>query len=210
MIGDSVRTGLRAEGHGVDWVRDGDAALREAGAQPYDLVLLDLGLPRQDGLTVLAELRRRGSTTPVLIITARDAVADRIRGLDAGADDYLVKPFDLDELSARIRALTRRAAGRASAVVTHRGITFDAATREVSRNGVPVALSAKELKLLEALIERPGAILSREQLEGRVYAWGEEVESNAIEVHIHGLRRKLGSEFIRTVRGVGYTLRQET
>ena len=210
MIGDSVRTGLRAEGHGVDWVRDGDAALREAGAQPYDLVLLDLGLPRQDGLTVLAELRRRGSTTPVLIITARDAVADRIRGLDAGADDYLVKPFDLDELSARIRALTRRAAGRASAVVTHRGITFDPATREVSRNGVPVALSAKELKVLEALIERPGAILSREQLEGRVYAWGEEVESNAIEVHIHGLRRKLGSEFIRTVRGVGYTLRQET
>ena len=206
MIAESVRLGLKGEGHGVDWVRDGAAAELALDAEAYDMVLLDLGLPKKSGLEVLAALRRRGKRLPVLVLTARDAVADRVKGLDAGADDYLVKPFDLDELSARIRALARRADGRAAPAIRHLDLTLDPATREVTRAGRPVLLSGREFALLEALLARPGAILSRAQLEEKLYGWGEEVESNAVEVHIHGLRRKLGADVIRTVRGVGYMI----
>jgi len=206
MIGEAVRAGLRQEGFTVDWVREaeqGDVALR---TEPYALLLLDLGLPRKSGLAWLRELRRRGEATPVLVITARDAVADRIAGLDGGADDYLVKPFDLDELAARVRAVLRRHGGRAAPLLQHGELTLDPATRRATWKGQPVALSAREYALLAALLERPGAILSRAQLEQRLYGWGEEVESNAVEVHIHHLRRKLGADTIRNVRGLGYTL----
>ena len=206
MIGEAVRAGLRQEGFTVDWVREaeqGDVALR---TEPYALLLLDLGLPRKSGLDWLRELRRRGEATPVLVVTARDAVADRIAGLDGGADDYLVKPFDLDELAARVRAVLRRHGGRAAPLLQHGELTLDPATRRATWKGQPVALSAREYALLAALLERPGAILSRAQLEQRLYGWGEEVESNAVEVHIHHLRRKLGADTIRNVRGLGYTL----
>ena len=206
MIGESVEAGLRQEGCAVDWTRDGIAAALALRADAYDIVLLDLGLPRKGGMEVLTELRARHAGTPVLIMTARDAVADRIRGLDAGADDYLVKPFDLDELMARIRAVLRRASGRAEPHFEHLGVSLDPATRQVTRDGRPVALSARETAVLAALLERPGAILSRDQIEAKIYGWGEEVESNAVEVYVHGLRRKLGTDFIRTVRGMGYTL----
>jgi DNA-binding response OmpR family regulator len=204
MIGEAVRTGLRRQGFTVDWVTDGMAAERALATEPYDACLLDLGLPRKEGLGVLRGLRQRGSELPVLVLTARDAITDRVEGLDAGADDYLVKPFDLAELAARIRAVTRRKAGRASSVMEHDGVTLDTATREVRRNGEPVALSPREFALLQALLEHPGRILSRAQLEERLYGWGEEVESNVVEVHLHTLRRKLGADFIRNVRGVGY------
>jgi len=206
MIGEAVRAGLRQEGFTVDWVRAaeaGDAALK---AEAYALLLLDLGLPRKSGLDWLGELRRRGERLPVLILTARDAVADRVSGLDSGADDYLVKPFDLDELSARVRALLRRQAGRAEPTLRHAELTLNPATHEATYKGEPIALSAREFALLAALLERPGAILSRAQLEQRLYGWGEEVESNAVEVHIHNLRKKLGHDTIRTVRGVGYRI----
>lgn len=204
MIGEAVQGLLRAEGHAVDWVRDGlqaDAALR---AQQYDLVLLDLGLPGRDGLDVLRALRARGDRSPVLIATARDAVAQRVQGLDAGADDYLLKPYDLDELLARIRALTRRAAGRAEPAYELHGVTVCPATREASVNGQPVVLSAREWAVLEPLVARPGVVLSRAQLEDKLYGWGDEINSNAVEVYIHGLRKKLGAGFILNVRGVGY------
>lgn len=207
MIGEAVRAGLRQEGFTVDWVRAaeaGDAALK---AEAYALLLLDLGLPRKSGLDWLGELRRRGERLPVLILTARDAVADRVSGLDSGADDYLVKPFDLDELSARVRALLRRQSGRAEPMLRHGELTLNPATHEATYKGEAIALSAREFALLAALLERPGAILSRAQLEQRLYGWGEEVESNAVEVHVHGLRKKLGSDFILTVRGVGYRVR---
>ena len=204
MIGEAVQGLLRAEGHAVDWTRDGlqaDAALR---SQQYDLVLLDLGLPGRDGLDVLRALRARGDRTPVLIATARDAVAQRVQGLDAGADDYLLKPYDLDELLARIRALTRRAAGRAEPAYELHGVTVCPATREASANGQPVVLSAREWAVLEPLIARPGVVLSRAQLEDKLYGWGDEINSNAVEVYIHGLRKKLGAGFVLNVRGVGY------
>jgi two-component system response regulator QseB len=204
MIGDAVRAGLRRLGFSVDWVRDGVAAEQALLTEPYDACLLDLGLPRKAGLAVLRRLRERGSTLPVLVLTARDAITDRVEGLDAGADDYVVKPFDLAELAARIRAVTRRKAGRAQAVIVHGDIALDPATREVRRHGELVALSPREFALLEALLEHPGRILSRAQLEERLYGWGEEVESNVVEVHVHTLRRKLGADFIRNVRGVGY------
>jgi len=204
MIGEAVRSGLRRQGFAVDWVRDGAAAERALLTEPYDACLLDLGLPRKAGLDVLRTLRRRGASLPVVVLTARDAIGDRVEGLDAGADDYVVKPFDLAELAARIRAVMRRKAGRAGAVLECRGVTLDPATREVRRLGEPVNLSPREYALLHALIENPGRILSRSQLEQRLYGWGEEVESNVVEVHVHTLRRKLGAEFIRNVRGVGY------
>jgi len=206
MIGDSVRQGLRQDGFGVDWVRDAAAAEHALRLAPYDVLLLDLGLPGRSGLDLLADLRRRGERVPVLVLTARDAVADRVKGLDAGADDYLVKPFDLDELAARIRALARRGAGRADPLLRHGDLVVDPTTRAVTWRGAPVTLSAREFALLLALLDRPGAILSRAQLEERVYGWGEEVESNAVEVHIHALRRKLASDLIRNVRGVGYVI----
>lgn len=204
MIGESVRTALRQDGFAVDWTRDGKSADLALQTERYDMVLLDLGLPSRDGLEVLRALRARKDRTPVLIVTARDTVQERVRGLDAGADEYLVKPFDLDELAARMRSLLRRSAGRAEPVIEHLEVAFNPATREVTLRRKPVALSARELAVLEALLERPGAVLSRAQLEERLYGWGEEVESNAVEVYIHGLRRKLGLDFIRTVRGVGY------
>ena len=204
MIGASVRTGLRQDGFAVDWVGDGEAAEAALASGVYDLMLLDLGLPRKDGLAVLRALRARGSDLPVLAVTARDAVPDRIAGLDAGADDYVVKPFDLDELAARIRAVLRRRAGRAEPVVRLGDVEFNPATREVRRGGQAVALAARELALLEALLDRPGVVLSRAQLEEKLYGWAEEVGSNTVEVYIHALRKKLGADFIRNVRGVGY------
>jgi two-component system response regulator QseB len=209
MVGESIRDGLAQEGFTVDWVRDGAAAETALGAEPYAAVLLDLGLPRKDGLDVLRAARARRNEVPILVITARDAVADRVRGLDAGADDYLVKPFDLDELAARVRALVRRADGRAEPVVRHGAIVLNPATREVTLRGRPVVLSGREFALLHALLARPGVVLSRAQLEERLYGWGEEVGSNAVEVHIHNLRRKLGAGTIRNVRGVGYTIPAE-
>lgn len=206
MVGAALRKGLQQEGHAVDWVQDGVAAEAALRAQPFDLLILDLGLPRLDGLEVLEHLRRRGQPLPVIITTARDQVPDRVRGLDLGADDYLVKPFDLDELLARIRAVARRYTGQVRPVLAHGDLRLDPATHEVTLARAPVALSAREFAILEALLERPGAVLSRAQLEERLYGWDEEVASNAIEVHIHHLRRKLGEDCIRTVRGVGYTL----
>lgn len=206
MIGESAQKGLRQDGFAVDWVRDGQAAELALANGVYELVLLDLGLPRKGGLDVLSGLRARGNAVPVLILTARDAVPDRVKGLDRGADDYLVKPFDLDELAARVRALLRRRAGRAEPLITHGDLTLNPATREASLAGKPLTLSAREFALLEALLDRPGAILSRAQLEERVYGWGEEVESNTVEVYVHSLRKKLGTRFIRNVRGVGYTI----
>ncbi len=206
MIGAAAREGLRQEGHTVDWVRDGAQAELAAANGVYDLVLLDLGLPRRDGLAVLRALRSKGSDVPVLIVTARDAVADRVAGLDAGADDYLVKPFDLDELAARVRAVLRRRAGRTSSVLRIGELEIDAAARQVRWKGRDVALSAREYALLEALADRPGAFLSRAQLEDRLYGWDEEIGSNAVEVHIHALRRKLDPALIRNVRGLGYSL----
>ena len=204
MIGEAVRKGLVDAGFTIDWVRDGHAAELALGHDVYALALLDLGLPRKDGLSVLQGLRTRKQDVPVLIITARDAVAERVAGLNAGADDYLVKPFDLDELIARVHALLRRYAGSPSPVLTCGVLELDPIHKVVKLREKPVELSAREFSLLEALMQKPGSVLSRATLEEAVYGWGEEVESNAIEVHLHHLRRKLGAEFIKNVRGVGY------
>jgi DNA-binding response OmpR family regulator len=204
MVGESLREALRRQGLAVDWVRDGRAADAVLASERFDAVLLDLGLPQRDGLSVLKELRARGDTTPVIVLTARDALPDKVGSLDAGADDYLVKPFELDELLARLRAVGRRQSGRASPVLAVADLRLDPATREVSRGGRAVLLSAREFALLQALLERPGAILSRAQIEDRLYGWGEELESNAISVYVHQLRRKLGDDLLHTVRGVGY------
>ncbi|MGV0950095.1 MAG: response regulator [Azonexus sp.] len=204
MIGASIRTGLRQEGYTVDWVRDGDAADLATTTNAYDAILLDLGLPGKSGLDLLAQWRRKQDTVPILIITARDSVEDRIVGLDTGADDYLVKPFDLNELAARLRALLRRRSGRATPVIEHGSLSLDPATHEVRLNGDPIKLSGREFALLHALLQDPGVPLSRSQLEDRLYGWNEEIGSNAVEVHIHALRRKIGSELICNVRGVGY------
>ena len=204
MIGNSVQSGLKQDGYSVDWVRDGAAAELAMANGVYELLLLDLGLPHKSGLDLLTGLRKKGASLPVLVITARDSVADRVKGLDAGADDYLVKPFDLTELSARIRALMRRQAGRSSPVIEHGPLSLNPATHEVTLDGAPVSLSAREFALLHAFLEQPGVPLSRTQLEERLYGWDEEIESNVVEVYIHSLRRKLGAEWIRNVRGVGY------
>jgi two-component system, OmpR family, response regulator len=206
MIGDSVADGLKSEGYAVDWVRDGKEAEVAVGSSSYSLVVLDLGLPRRDGIEVLRSIRDRRISVPVLVMTARDTVRDRIKGLDAGADDYLVKPFDLDELTARVRALLRRSAGRAEPVIERGSLVIDPASRQVRWKGELVALSAREYALLAALAERPGLVLSRAQLEERLYGWNEAVGSNAVEVHIHNLRKKLGEGVIRNVRGLGYSL----
>jgi DNA-binding response OmpR family regulator len=204
MIGDSLRNALRQAGFAVDLVRDGRAAESTIASERFDLVLLDLGLPQRDGMDVLQAMRARGDRTPVIVLTARDTLAARVSGLDAGADDYIIKPFELDELLARIRAVVRRQAGRAETTLAVGEVTLDTATRQVTLSGTPVVLSAREYAVLEALMLRPGAILSRAQLEDRLYGWGEELESNAITVYVHQLRRKLGEGFIHTVRGVGY------
>ena len=208
MIGESLRQSLRDDGDAVDWVRDARAANAALASERFDLVLLDLGLPNAaewgSGLDVLRALRARRDATPVIVLTARDALGDRVAGLDAGADDYLVKPFELDELAARMRAVLRRHAGRAEPALEYAGLRLDPAAHRVTLRGAPVALSAREFAVLQALLARPGAILSRAQLEDRLYGWGEEIESNAVPVYIHQLRRKLGAGVIRTVRGVGY------
>ena len=204
MIGETVLEVLRAEGFATDWVRDGPMAETAATTQTYDLILLDLGLPGKDGLQVLQSLRERGLRLPVLIATARDAVDQRIRGLDAGADDYLVKPYDLDELLARIRALLRRSAGRPEPLYQWGDITVNRATKEVLKAGQAVALSAREWAVLEALVARPGTVLSRAQIEDKLFGWKDDINSNAVEVYVHGLRKKLGSDMIETVRGLGY------
>jgi two-component system response regulator QseB len=206
LLGDGLRAGLRQAGFQVDWVRDGAAAERELRAQPYAAAVLDLGLPLMDGLDVLASVRRAGVNLPVLVLTARDAVPDRIKGLDTGADDYVVKPIDLDELAARLRALVRRAHGQAQELLQLHGVQLDPAARTVQQGGQPVPLSTREFDLLQALMLNAGRVLSREQLEQHLYSWGQEVESNAVEVHVHHLRRKLGATLIQTVRGVGYLL----
>jgi two-component system, OmpR family, response regulator len=210
MIGEAVVDALKDASYAVDWVRDGNAASTALAAQAYDVVLLDLGLPGQDGLAVLRSTRAQGAGAPVLVITARDAIDDRIGGLDAGADDYIVKPFDMGELLARMRAIVRRKAGSAHPILSNGKISLDPATREASCEGVEVRLTAREFSLLQALLVRPGAILSRGELEDRIYGWGEEVESNAVEFLIHALRRKLGADAIRNVRGVGWLVAKET
>ena len=209
LLGDGLRAGLRQRGFQVDWVRDGAAAERELRAEPYAAAVLDLGLPLMDGIDVLATVRAAGVTLPVLVLTARDAVADRVRGLDRGADDYVVKPVDLDELAARLRALVRRSHGQPQEVRRAQQVVLDPAARRVTCRGEEVALAAREFDLLHVLMLNADRVLSREQLEQHLYSWGREVESNAIEVHIHHLRRKLGAALIQTVRGVGYLLRSE-
>lgn len=206
LLGSAVRTGLEQAGYTVDWLRDGRLTAIALRDEEPDLLVLDLGLPGREGLQLLRELRGRGSDLPVLILTARDTVDDRIAGLDAGADDYLVKPFDLGELTARLRAIARRGSGRANPLIEHNGLVFDPAARSVVIDGETVTLPAKAMAILEALLERPGVPLSRDRLEQILYGWGEGVESNTVEVHIHHLRKKLGRERIRTIRGLGYMI----
>jgi two-component system OmpR family response regulator/two-component system response regulator QseB len=206
LLGDGLRAGLRQLGFQVDWVRDGQAAERELRAQTYAAAVLDLGLPLKDGMQVLSALRCAGLLVPVLILTARDAVPDRVRGLNTGADDYVVKPVDIHELGARLRALVRRSHGRPQERLVAHGVTLDPATRLVHFAGSPVTLSGREFDLLHTLMLNAGRVLSRSQLEEHLYSWGQEVDSNAVEVHIHHLRRKLDPALIQTVRGVGYMM----
>lgn len=205
-LGDGLTVGLRQAGFAVDWLRDGHAADLALRDESFDLVVLDLGLPRMSGMDVLKRARDRGQNLPILILTARDATGDKVSGLDAGADDYLVKPIDLDELSARIRALTRRSAGRAAPLLVHGELAIDLAAHRVTLAGQAVELSGREFSLLHMLLENAGRVLTRSQLEQSLYGWHDEPDSNALEVHIHHLRKKLGSELIRTLRGVGYTI----
>ncbi len=209
LLGDGVRAGLGQSGFSVDWVRDGIAGELALRTGEYAGVVLDLGLPRLSGLDLLQRLRHGGNKVPVLILTARDRVEDRIKGLDSGADDYLIKPFDLDELAARLRALVRRSSGEAAPKLRVGEIELDPAARCVNFRGRPVELSVREFTLLQELMLNAGRVLSREQLAQKLYAWGEEIESNAIEVHVHHLRRKLAPELLRTVRGVGYLMPRE-
>ena len=210
LLGDGIHAGLKLADHAVDWVRDGEAAHLALLDHEYDACVLDLGLPKRDGLSVLKALRERGSRLPVLLLTARDASADKVAGLDAGADDYLTKPFDLPELLARLRALVRRAAGEARPTLEHAGVVLDPGTRQVTFNGQPVALSAREFALLEDFLRHKNHIRTRAQLEEGLYAWGEETGSNTVEVYVHHLRKKFGADFIRTVRGLGYQLGEGT
>lgn len=206
LLGDAIQAGLKQSGYAVDWMKDGVSADRALITEAYAAVVLDLGLPRMSGLEVLQSLRRRNTPIPVLILTALDTVEARIKGLDAGADDYLVKPFDMGELAARLRALVRRASGKISATLQAAGVELEPATHRVSYRNQPVDLPAKEFAVLHALMLNAGRVLSRAQIEEQLYAWGEEVESNAVEVHIHHLRRKLFPELITTIRGVGYMI----
>ncbi|MFV3372519.1 response regulator [Pseudomonas sp. NY15435] len=203
-LGEGICNGLRQEGYTIDWLQDGVSALHALQQETFDLVVLDLGLPRLDGIEVLRRLRAGGDAVPVLILTARDATDDRIAGLDAGADDYLVKPFDLNELKARLRALLRRSAGRAKVLIEHAGVTLDPATRQVSYQGHPVVLTPKEYRLLHELLSQPGKVFTRERLTQLLYGWDEEPESNTLDVNVYHLRKKLFNDLIRTVRGIGY------
>jgi two-component system OmpR family response regulator/two-component system response regulator QseB len=204
LLGDGLQAGLKQAGYAVDWLRDGEAAMAALSTESFAAVVLDLGLPKRDGLSVLQWLRRRHDTTPVLILTARDQPGDKVRGLDLGADDYVLKPFDLDEVAARLRALVRRAHGRPEPVLTLGEIELNPAARTVMRAGQAVELTAREFDLLHLLLQNADRVLTRRSLEEQLYTWNDAVDSNALEVHIHHLRRKLGNEMIRTVRGVGY------
>lgn len=206
QLGDGLSIGLRQAGFAVDWLKDGHSADQALQSETFDLVVLDLGLPRLSGMEVLSRARRRDQSLPILILTARDATGDKVSGLDAGADDYLVKPIDLDELSARIRALTRRSSGRAAPLLMRGDLALDPAAHVVTQAGRVVELSSREFSLLQILLENAGRVLTRTQLEQSIYGWRDEPDSNALEVHIHHLRKKLGSELIRTLRGVGYTI----
>ena len=206
LLGDGIQKGLAQAGFAVDWVQDGSQGEAALKGEDFAAVVLDLGLPKLSGLDLLRHLRAKGNTVPVLILTARDAIEDRVKGLDSGADDYVVKPFDLDELAARLRALIRRHSGEASAALRLNEVELDPAQHKVQFRGQPVELTAREFSLLQELMLNAGRVLSREQLEQRLYAWGDEVESNAIEVHVHHLRRKLAPELVRTIRGVGYMM----
>ena len=208
LLGDGVCTGLQQAAFTVDWVKDGKSAEHALETESFDLMVLDLGLPRQDGLTLLKKIRKAGSDLPVLVVTARDTVDDRVAGLDSGADDYLVKPFDLDEMAARLRAIARRQSGRASPKMEYGNIVLDPAARAVTVEGTPVSCTAHEYAILETLLNQIGRVLTRERLEDAVYGWDEGVESNAIEVHVHHLRKKLGKSVIKTVRGVGYIIQK--
>lgn len=209
LLGDGIRAGLTLASYAVDWVRDGEMALRALVDHEYDACILDLGLPKKDGIAVLRELRQRNNRTPVIVLTARDTRDDKIIGLDSGADHYLTKPFDLGELEAHIRAVVRRAGDQAQPLLVHGGVSLDPASKQASVGGKPIALSAREYALLLDFMRHPGHLRSRAQLEESLYAWGEEVESNALEVYIHHLRKKLGADFIQTVRGLGYRLRSD-
>lgn len=209
MLGEALQVGLRQQGFSVDWLKDGVAAQQALQTEPFAAMVLDLGLPRRSGIEVLQELRGQGGTLPVLILTARDRVEDRIGGLDAGADDYMIKPFDLGELAARLRALIRRASGSPSPLICIGPLQLDPVSHKVSFRGEDKPLSAREFAVLQELMRLPGRVISRQQLESRLYAWDEELESNAIDVYIHHLRRKLGSEVIRTLRGVGWFIPRE-
>jgi len=210
LLGDGIRAGLAQAGFAVDWVEDGRSAELALAAEPYALVVLDLGLPRLSGLELLRGLRAEGDARPVLILTARDTVGDRVEGLDAGADDYVIKPFDLAELTARVRALLRRSAGQADPVLRHGDLALDPAARTVTRAGTRVELAPREFALLHELLRNAGRVMSREQLERNLYRWDQEPDSNAVEVHIHHLRRKLGADLIRNMRGVGYVIDSAT
>lgn len=208
LLGDGIRTGLKHYGHTVDWVKDGKSAndVLSTNYENFDVIVLDLGLPKLSGLDVLRKLRERNSATPVIILTARETIDDRVKGLDAGADDYLTKPFDLDELCARIRALQRRSKSRAQPSITYGKISLDPASHIVTFEGEPVMISRREFALLQKLLENTGRVISREQLNQTLYGWGENIDSNALEVHIHNLRKRFGNKLIRTIRGVGYMI----
>lgn len=206
LLGDGIRTGLKHYNYTVDWVKDGKSALDvlSASYESFDLVILDIGLPKMSGLEVLKRIREKHLTTPVLILTANESVDDRVRGLDAGADDYLTKPFDLDELCARMRALQRRSKSRAAPTVAYGNIILDPASHQVTLDGEVIVISRREFALLQKLLENVGRVISREQLNQTLYGWGENIDSNALEVHIHNLRKRFGQKLIRTIRGVGY------
>jgi len=205
LLGDGIRSGLKQHGYTVDWVKDGQAALHALRNEHFGGVVLDLGLPKRSGLDVLRSARSRGITTPIIILTARESTKDRVKGLDAGADDYLVKPFDLDELCARIRALQRRTVARAKPIITYGSISVDPAAHAVTLNNQTIPLSRREFTLLKKLLENIGRVISRDQLTQTLYGWSDDIDSNALEVHVHNLRKKFGSALpIRTIRGVGY------
>lgn len=210
MLGEAVCTGLKQERYTVDWVQDGDSADLALKTEHFDLVILDIGLPKRTGIEVLRDIRKAGNTVPVLILTARVTIQDRVAGLDAGADDYLAKPFDIDELSARLRALLRRSGGRASPLIEHGDITLDPSSHQVTQAGEAVELSAREFAILQVLLEYAGKVMSKSRLEEELYGWSSDIESNTVEVYIHHLRKKLGNDLIRTVRGVGYMINKET
>jgi len=206
LLGEGLSTGLKQDGYAVDWMQDGESAEVALNIEHFDILILDLGLPKQDGLQLLQKLRSKGSPIPVLILTARDSLDDRIKGLDVGADDYMIKPFDLEELNARMRALLRRSAGRAAPKLIHGNLTLDPAAHEVRYKGTVIDLPPKEFAVLQTLLENVGRVISKTKLQETLYSWEQDVASNALEVHIHHLRKKLDSDFIRTIRGVGYII----